>query len=221
MEWRLYAPPTGSVNIGCTVMSREIPSKRKYQLKKRADEMAATRRRITEAAVELHGTVGPARTTLSAVAERAGVQRHTVYRHFPSEEELFGACSAHYFAANPLPDLEGWRAIGDPNERLAGALDELYGYYERTEPMFSNVLRDADLIDAIRPTLLPLQGYLAEAAEILAVGRSARGRRRGGQSRGDRARPRTRRSRSRFTESSGCLNLLRIFERRNQALLNV
>ena len=159
-------------------MSREIPSKRKYQLKKRADEMAATRRRITEAAVELHGTVGPARTTLSAVAKRAGVQRHTVYRHFPSEEELFGACSAHYFAANPLPDLEGWRAIGDPNERLARALDELYGYYERTEPMFSNVLRDADLIDAIRPTLLPLQGYLAEAAEILAVGRSARGRRR-------------------------------------------
>ncbi len=159
-------------------MSPEITPKRKYQLKKRADEMAETRRRITEAAVELHGTVGPARTTLSAVAERAGVQRHTVYRHFPSEEALFGACSAHYFTAHPLPDLEGWRAVGDPNERLARALDELYAYYERTESMLSNVLRDAELVDAVRPTLVPLQAYLAEAAEILAAGRPARGRRR-------------------------------------------
>src|SRR6266581_2190750 len=95
--------PVGSVNIGCTVMSREIPSKRKYQLKKRADEMAETRRRITEAAVGLHGTVGPARTTLSAVAERAGVQRHTVYRHFPTEADLFDACSSHHITANPWP----------------------------------------------------------------------------------------------------------------------
>jgi len=159
-------------------MSREIPSKRKYQLKKRADEMAETRRRITEAAIELHGTVGPARTTLSAVAERAGVQRHTVYRHFPTEADLFGACSAHYFTAHPWPVLEPWRAISDPHQRLARALDELYAYYERTEPMFTNVLRDAELVDAIRPTLLPLEGFLAEAAEILAAGRPARGRRR-------------------------------------------
>jgi len=159
-------------------MSREIPSRRKYELKKRAGEMAETRRRITEAAVELHGTVGPARTTLSAVAERAGVQRHTVYRHFPSEEALFGACSAHYFTAHPWPDLEAWRAIRDPHQRLARALDELYAYYERTEPMFSNVLRDAELVDAVRPTLVPLEGFLAEAAEILAAGWPARGRRR-------------------------------------------
>jgi len=159
-------------------MSRESPSKRKYELKKRADEMAETRRRITEAAVDLHGTVGPARTTLSAVAERAGVQRHTVYRHFPSEADLFGACSAHFFTANPWPDLESWRTIDDPHQRLARALDELYAYYERTEAMFSNVLRDAELVDALRPTLAPLQGFLAEAAEILAAGRPARGRRR-------------------------------------------
>ena len=159
-------------------MSREIPSKRKYELKKRADEMAETRRRITEAAVGLHGTVGPARTTLSAVAERAGVQRHTVYRHFPTEADLFGACSAHYFTAHPWPDLEPWRTISDPHQRLARALDELYAYYERTEPMFTNVLRDAELVDAVRPTLLPLQAYLAEAAEILAAGQPTRGRRR-------------------------------------------
>ena len=140
--------------------------------------MAETRRRITEAAVELHGKVGPARTTLSAVAERAGVQRHTVYRHFPSKETLFEACSAHYFTAHPWPDLEDWRTISDPHERLTLALDELYAYYERTEPMFSNVPRDAELVDALRPTLAPLQSFLAEATEVLAVGRPARGRRR-------------------------------------------
>ena len=127
--------------------------KRKYELKQRADEMAATRLRITEAAVELHGTVGPARTTLSAIAKRAGVQRHTVYRHFPTEADLFGACSSHYFTTNPWPDLKPWRKIDDPQQRLAQALDELYTYYERTEPMFSNVLRDAELVQALRPTL--------------------------------------------------------------------
>jgi AcrR family transcriptional regulator len=159
-------------------MSREIHSKRKYELKKRADEMAETRRRITEAAVELHGTVGPARTTLNAVAERAGVQRHTVYRHFPSEEALFAACSMHYMTANPLPDLGAWRAVGEPGERLALALDELYAYYERTGPMFGNVLRDVELVDALRPTLVPLEDFLAEATEVLAAGRASRGRKR-------------------------------------------
>lgn len=160
------------------MLGGEKNSKRKYELKKRAAEMAETRRRITEAAIELHGTVGPARTTLSGVAERAGVQRHTLYRHFPSEEALFGACSSHYFATHPLPDLEDWRAIGDPHARLALALDELYAYYERTEPMLGNVLRDAELVDAVRRTLEPLEAYLAEAVGILAADRPARGRRR-------------------------------------------
>jgi AcrR family transcriptional regulator len=106
------------------------------------------------------------------------VQRHTVYRHFPSEADLFGACSAHYMAAHPLPDLEPWRAISDPHQRLGRALDELYVYYESTEPMFSNIFRDAELVDALRPTLLPLQAFLAEAAEVLTTGWSTRGRRR-------------------------------------------
>jgi AcrR family transcriptional regulator len=159
-------------------MSNERRPKRRYELKKRADEMAETRRRITEAAVELHGTVGPARTTLSAVAERAGVQRHTVYRHFPSEEALFEACSTHYMTANPLPEVDSWRAIGDPRARLERALDELYGYYERTGTMFGNVLRDAELVDALRPTLVPLEDFLDEAVVVLAAGRSNRGRKR-------------------------------------------
>ena len=115
-------------------MSRE---KRKYELKKRADGVAETHRRITEAAIELHATVGPSRTTMSAVAKAAGVERRTLYRHFPTEADLFEACSTHYFAANPWPDLANWRAIRDPRERLERALDELYAYYERTEPVRS------------------------------------------------------------------------------------
>jgi AcrR family transcriptional regulator len=155
-----------------------MSAKRKYELKKRAEQMGATRRRITEAAIDLHGTVGPARTTLSAVAERAGVERRTLYRHFPTETDLFAACSTHYFSANPWPDLGEWRAIRDPRERLERALDELYAYYERTGPMLSNVLRDAELVDSARDAVAPLQAYLDEAAEVLTIGRRARGRRR-------------------------------------------
>jgi AcrR family transcriptional regulator len=164
--------------IDDTMVSREMRSKRKYELKKRADEMAETHRRITEAAIDLHGSVGPARTTMSAVAQRAGVERRTLYRHFPNEAALFAACSSDYFAANPLPDVSSWRAIRDPKQRLERALDELYAYYERTEPMFSNVLRDAEVLDFARDAVAPLQAYLEEAAEILTIGRKARGRRR-------------------------------------------
>ena len=159
-------------------MSREITPKRKYELKQRADEMAQTRLRITEAAIELHGTTGPARTTLSAVAKQAGVERRTLYRHFPTEADLFAACSTHYFTANPWPDLGHWRAIRDPQQRLERALDEFYAYYECTEPMLSNVLRDAELLDLARDAVAPLHAYLEEAAEILTAGHRVRGRRR-------------------------------------------
>jgi hypothetical protein len=91
---------------------------------------------------------------------------------------LFVACSAHYFKDNPWPDLDSWRAIRDPHRRLVRALDELYAYYERTEPMFSNVLRDAELVDFARDAVAPLHAYLEEAVEILAVGRPVRGGRR-------------------------------------------
>jgi AcrR family transcriptional regulator len=164
--------------IDDTIVSHEMPSRRKYELKKRAEQMGETRQRITEAAIELHGTLGPSRTTLSAVAERAGVERRTLYRHFPNEAELFAACSTHYFAANPWPDPGSWRAIRGPEARLERALDELYAYYERTEPMFSNVLRDAEVVDFAHAALAPLDASLDEAVEVLLAGRGARGRRR-------------------------------------------
>jgi AcrR family transcriptional regulator len=137
--------------------------RRKYELKKRAEAMEETRRRITEAAVGLHGTVGPARTTISAVAERAGVQRHTVYRHFPTEQDLFAACSAHFGALNPWPDASNWAGLED-------GLDELYGWYEQTESMWSNIFRDAELVDAIPDALKPLGAYLDDARRRLGAG---------------------------------------------------
>jgi hypothetical protein len=96
----------------------------------------------------------------------------------PTEADLFAACSTHYFALNPWPDLGNWRAVRDPQQRLERALDELYAYYERTEPMFRKVLRDAELVDLARDAVAPLRAYLEEADEILIVGRRARGRRR-------------------------------------------
>jgi AcrR family transcriptional regulator len=167
-----------SDKIDDTIMSRETSNKCRYELKQRAQDMAATHRRIIEAAIELHGTVGPSRTTMSAVAERAGVERRTLYRHFPNETDLFAACSSEYFAANPWPDLADWRAVRDPQERLARALDDLYAYYERTEPMLANVLRDSELVDSARDAVAPLHAYLEEAAGTLMAGRGARGRRR-------------------------------------------
>jgi AcrR family transcriptional regulator len=144
--------------------------RRRYELRKRADSMQATRRRITEAAVELHGSVGPARTTISAVAERAGVQRQTVYRHFPTEDDLFTACSGHFAQAHPRPDVEAWRAIADPAERLERALDELYAYYERTEAMYVNLFRDETLVPTLGARLPGFRAFLDGVADMLAAG---------------------------------------------------
>ena len=100
--------------------------KRPYRKKRRAELEAQTQMRITESAVALHGTVGPSRTSMSAIAERAGVRRSTLYRHFPDEAAVFDACSAHWREANPAPDLGAWAAIEDPDRRLRAALEELY-----------------------------------------------------------------------------------------------
>jgi AcrR family transcriptional regulator len=118
---------------------------RRYELKKRAERQEETRRRIVEATVELHKTVGPARTTVSAIAERAGIERKTFYRHFPDPDTILEACSTHYRALNPPPDPHDWLAIEDPRERLRRGLLDAYGYYGRNEQMMANVLRDREL----------------------------------------------------------------------------
>jgi AcrR family transcriptional regulator len=119
--------------------------RRTYTLKKRAESQAKTRSRIVHAAVDLHGTLGPGQTSISAIARRAGVQRATVYDHFPDEASLFQACTSHYFAQYPPPDPHHWRDIAGPMERLRVALGEVYAYHGRVEPMLSRSYRDADL----------------------------------------------------------------------------
>lgn len=151
---------------------------RKYELKRRAERQAETRRRIVEAAVGLHETVGPARATISAIAERAGVQRLTVYRHFPDERALFAACTGHYLSANPPPDPEPWAGISDPEARLRRALTEVYAYYERTEPMFSSSVRDAPLKPVVFEVLAPFFEHWERMRDVLAVGWRTRGKRR-------------------------------------------
>jgi AcrR family transcriptional regulator len=115
---------------------------RKYEMKRRAERVQETRRRIAEAAVELHRTVGPARTTVSAIAEKAGVQRHTYYAHFPELKDLYRACTAHHLERNPLPDPSRWVEICGPEERLRRALSEVYAWYAGNEEIMTNVLRD-------------------------------------------------------------------------------
>jgi AcrR family transcriptional regulator len=143
---------------------------RRYRLKKRAERQDETRKRIVDAAVELHGTVGPARASISAIAERAGVQRLTVYRHFPDERALYMACSGQFQADNPPPDPELWRGIEDPEARLRRALAELYAYYRRIEPMLNNVLRDLPLVPVLEETVEPMTRYLEQIRELLLAG---------------------------------------------------
>ena len=151
---------------------------RPYRKRRRAEQEADTRRRITEAAVDLHGSVGPARTTVSSVAERAGVQRATVYRHFPDEESLFAACSSHWAALNPPPDPSAWAEIADPEARLRRALAELYAWYERNEGMLENTSRDLPLVPAMREAAEEFGRFYGVAAEALLRGRPERGARR-------------------------------------------
>jgi AcrR family transcriptional regulator len=150
-------------------------TRRPYRKRRRAQLEEETRLRITEAAVDLHGSVGPARTTISAVAERARVQRATVYRHFPDEDALFEACSSHWMAQQPLPDPAAWATIQNADERLRTALQELYTWYERGEYMLEKVTRDAALVPALRALMEAFGGWLDAAADAILRGRPERG----------------------------------------------
>jgi AcrR family transcriptional regulator len=144
--------------------------KRKYEQRLRAERQEETRRRITEATAALHEEIGPAQTTISAIAERAGVERLTVYRHFPDEGELLWACQQHFRAAHPLPDAEAWSAIEDPAASLHAALTALYAYYRETEAMTAHVLHDAPLMPALAAILGGRAAYFAALHARLAAG---------------------------------------------------
>jgi len=150
--------------------------KRQYRMKRRAEQEAQTRQRITETAVQLHGALGPARTSMKAVADKAGVPRSTVYRHFPDEKALFGACSAHWAAENPAPDVSRWEKVEDPDERLDTALNELYAYYRRAGDMLDKLLRDEAAVPVVAELFAPFHQLLAMVTKILMRGRGLRGK---------------------------------------------
>lgn len=144
--------------------------KRKYEQKLRAERAGETRKRIVEAAVGLHTTVGPARTTIAAIAERAGVQRHTVYAHFASERELFQACSTHWASLHPLPDSERWAGIEEPESRLRAALDDVYAWYEEAGDDVALFRRDARTHAATAEVLAADEAELASLRDALLAG---------------------------------------------------
>lgn len=146
---------------------------RPYRKRKRAEQEAETRLRITEVVVELHQTVGPVNTKVTDVAERAGVSRMTVYNHFPTEADLIAACSAHWSAANPSPDPAQWESIADADKRLEVALDEIYAWYAGSEDMIGNVLRDASVVEPLGHIVqASWSPYMDRVVEVLAEGRA-------------------------------------------------
>lgn len=153
--------------------------KRKYELKSRAEAQRQTRERIVLATMDLHQEVGPAQTTVAEVARRAGVQRLTVYKNFPDEAELFGACQAHWMEVHPLPDLDAALAVTEPAERVRAALRGSYRWYRETQPMAENIQRDRTVVPALdslmRRTADARADRLADAlAEGLGAGAAQR-----------------------------------------------
>ncbi len=148
---------------------------RKYELKSRAERQEATRQRIIEAAVDLHEEIGPGRTSISAIAERAGVERLTVYRHFATEEDIFQACSARFRELHPLPDLGTWEAIDDPFDRLRLGLTDLYRYFVETERMTAVAIRDAPSTPAMHEPFARFQKQFRAMCELLVAGFIAKG----------------------------------------------
>jgi len=133
--------------------------KRRYELKARAAAQQATRDRIAAAAAALHEEVGVGKTTIADVARRAGVQRLTVYNHFPDLETLLPACSAHWLVEHPMPDLAPAFALADPAERLRAALTALYGWYRENAPMQLRVHGE-------RATVPELDAWMARSADV-------------------------------------------------------
>ncbi|WP_139032166.1 TetR/AcrR family transcriptional regulator [Mesorhizobium amorphae] len=164
----LGALPT-HVNISDHMSLPKEGQRRSYRLQRRAVKQAETHLALARAAFELHSSVGPSRTTVSAIAEKAGVQRLTVYRHFPDEEAVFSACSAYSFGQDPPPNPEVWRSIADPDARLRTALLQLYGYYSRKRQLLANLYRDAEM-PVVAAALVRRREVLAKGVTILESG---------------------------------------------------
>jgi AcrR family transcriptional regulator len=158
-----------SNSINSTI--NEMARRRKYEMRRRADQVAGTRARIVEATVDLHREVGPARTTVAEIARRAGVERLTVYNHFPDERALFGACQAHWLAQAPPPDPSAHADVADPEARLEAVLLNLYGWYREREDMLRNVVRDAEVLPALAEALEVQRQHTERTVELLLEGR--------------------------------------------------
>ncbi|MER9417068.1 TetR/AcrR family transcriptional regulator [Mesorhizobium sp. M0306] len=157
------------VNIGDHMSSLKEGQRRSYRLQRRAIKQAETHLALARAAFDLHCSVGPSRTTVSAIAEKAGVQRLTVYRHFPDEEAVFNACSAYSFGQDPPPNPEAWRSIVEPEVRLRTALFQLYSYYRRKRQLLANLYRDAEM-PVVAAALARRREVLAKGVAILSQG---------------------------------------------------
>ena len=145
---------------------------REYRKSKRAEKEEETRLRIVEAAVALHEAVGADAATVTAIAERAGVGRVTIYRHFPDERSLYGACTGHYLGQNPPPDPRPWAEIADPVQRTRTALAELYAFYGRTEKMMWRAEHDAASYPVLAELMQPFVQYLDAVRDLLLAGRA-------------------------------------------------
>jgi len=154
--------------------SPKVKKSRAYQLRARADKQAETNRALAEVAYALHRSVGPVNTTVSAIAAKAGVQRLTVYRHFPDMESIFAACTAHAFEIDPPPNPAVWQAIANPETRLRTALADLYGYHRRNARLLANLYRDAAMPE-VAAGLARRAELLAMAAKVLMIGWSTKG----------------------------------------------
>ena len=142
-------------------------AKRSYVLKARGAQMAETRARIIEAIMQLHGEIGPRKTTVSAIAERAGVERLTVYRHFNNEAEMFTACSHRYLELNPPPDPSSWAGETDPTKRTKRGLADLYAFFSRTAPMFGKVYLDVEEYPSLKKIMDQFDTHLRDLADNL------------------------------------------------------
>lgn len=143
---------------------------RRYELRRRAERQEETRQRIIDATVGLHQEVGMLRTTVKEIASRAGVERATVYRHFPDERALIHACTGHYFSQNPPPDPSRWLTDADPVSRLRNGLTEVYAWHRRTEPMMTRTLPEVSDVPAAQEIAAGLMEHMGHVREVLATG---------------------------------------------------